>query len=76
MQDMVKAINQLSYRHNTSKVFSDFVEVSAIAVSNAVNAVDLAQFEQREKRYMDIVKQYKKRNLTNLLRFWVCWLIT
>lgn len=57
MQDMVKAINQLSYRHSTSKVFSDFVEVSAIALSNAV---DKPQFEPREKRYMDIVKQYKK----------------
>lgn len=57
MQDMVAAINKLSYRHSTSKTFSDFVEVSAISFSNAV---DKKHFEEREKRYFDILKQYTK----------------
>ena len=57
---MVKLIQQLSYRHNTSKVFSDFVEMSAISYSNVV---DKAQYDKREKRYLDIVQQYKKEEI-------------
>lgn len=57
MKDMIKAIKELSYRHNTSKVYSDFVEVSAIALSNAV---DKTNYAEREQRYLDIVGQYTK----------------
>jgi type I restriction-modification system DNA methylase subunit len=67
MQDMVKLIHQLSQRHSTYRVFSDFVEMSAIAHSNAT---DKAQFETREKRYFDIIKPYQKEEInefSNLL---------
>ncbi|WP_259015517.1 N-6 DNA methylase [Emticicia fluvialis] len=67
MQDMVKLIRQLSYRHRTHKVFSDFVEMSAIALSNAT---DKAHFEPREDRYLEIVKNYNQEELnefSNLL---------
>jgi hypothetical protein len=60
MQDMVKLIQQLSYRHSTSNVFSDFLEMSALAFSNVV---DKSQFEEREKRYMEIVGKYKKEEV-------------
>lgn len=60
MQDMVKLIHQLSYRHSTNKVFADFVEMSAIALSNAT---DKTQYEPREKRYLEIVKHYTKEEL-------------
>lgn len=57
---MIKLIHQLSYHHSTSKVFSDFVEMSAISFSNAL---DKGQFEDREKRYLEIVKNYKKEEV-------------
>lgn len=60
MQNMVKLIQQLSYRHSTSKVFADFVEMSALAFSNAV---DKSQFDEREKRYLDIVGRYQKEEV-------------
>lgn len=60
MQDMVKLIHQLSYRHSTNKVFADFVEMSAIALSNAT---DQTQYEPREKRYLEIIKHYKPEEL-------------
>lgn len=60
MQDMVQLIHQLSYRHSTNKIFADFVEMSAIALSNAT---DKTQFEPREKRYMEIVKHYTPEEL-------------
>lgn len=60
MQDMAKLIHQLGYRHNAYQVFADFVEVSAIAFSNAV---DKPQFDKREQRYFDIIKRYDKDEL-------------
>ena len=60
MQDMVKLIRDLSHRYSPYKIYSDFVEVSAIAFSNAV---DKPQFEKREQRYFDIIKGYTKEEL-------------
>ena len=60
MQDMVQLIHQLSYRHSTPKVFADFVEMSAIALSNATHKT---QYEPREKRYLEIVKHYNPEEL-------------
>lgn len=44
------------HRHHGYQVFSDFVEMAATSVSNAV---DLRQKEKREARYMEIVKRYQ-----------------
>ncbi len=57
---LVKLITELSYRHSQWQVFSDFVEMGALSISNAV---DLAQCEKREARYMEIVKRYKPDEL-------------
>lgn len=52
---IAKHIESLGHRHNRWDVFSDFVEMSAISISNGV---DLAQREAREERYLQIVKRY------------------
>ena len=41
-------------------MFSDFVEISALAISNSV---DRAQFDAREKRYLEIVGKYKREEV-------------
>jgi type I restriction-modification system DNA methylase subunit len=41
-------------------VFSDFIEISAIAISNRA---DLSNFNSREKRYFEIIKDYSKQEL-------------
>jgi hypothetical protein len=46
--------------HRPETVFGDFVEMAAIAISNAV---DLQQREKREKRYLEIAKGYKAEEL-------------
>lgn len=56
MSPLAKAIERLSRRHDKWRVFSDFVEMAAISISNAV---DIAQREPREARYMQIVKAYE-----------------
>jgi type I restriction-modification system DNA methylase subunit len=60
MKDIVKLIRELSQRHSTYKIYSDFVEMSAIAMSNAT---DKAQFDKREKRYLDIAERYSKEEI-------------
>jgi hypothetical protein len=54
-KNIVTTISDLAYRHSSWQVFSDFVEMSAISLSNAV---DLRHREEREARYMTIVKRY------------------
>lgn len=56
MTPLAKAVERLSHSRDRWRVFSDFIEMAAISISNAV---DLNQREKREARYMQIVKGYK-----------------
>ena len=60
LKEMEKLIRKLSHRHHTYQVFSDFVEMAACSISNAV---DPRHYEEREKRYMDIVRKYDKEEV-------------
>lgn len=53
-------IRQLGYKHNAWQVFSDFCELSALSISNAVDQV---HYEEREKQYLELVKRYDKKEL-------------
>ena len=55
-RELVSLINKFSYGHHLDTVFRDFVEMAALAISNRV---DRAQYDAREKRYMEIVSKYK-----------------
>jgi hypothetical protein len=59
-KELVKLIESFSHGHRLYTVFSDFVELSALAISNSV---DRAQFDVREKRYLDIVGKYKREEV-------------
>ena len=56
IDDIVKDIEKAAYAVNTSKFVSDLFECGAIAISNAV---DLAQKDKREERYLQIIRSYK-----------------
>jgi len=58
--DMIKLINKLAYKHSSYQIFNDFLELSALSISNAV---DLGQYDKREARYMEIVEGYDKEEL-------------
>ena len=60
---MKQIIQQFDKKHNTWKVYSDFLEISAISISNTC---DLANWEEREKKYLEVIKPYSKEDL---LRF-------
>lgn len=55
--NMLKMFTNLSYRHSIWDVYSDFIEMAALAISNSV---DLIHYGAREKRYLEIIKKYTK----------------
>ena len=56
IDEIVKDIEKAAYTVDTFKFVSDLFECGAIAISNAV---DLAQKDKREKRYLQIIRSYK-----------------
>lgn len=56
--NLIKLIQKLSYRHQTWQVFSDFLELFALAVSNSM---DWRQAEEREKQYLETINRYEKK---------------
>jgi hypothetical protein len=73
MDDHHRAITNLfqanCHRHRPHAVFSDFCEMAALAVSNAV---DLAQFAPREERYLQIAKTYDRAELARFTEMLAC----
>lgn len=59
-QNIVRLFQSMGYRHDTYKLFADFCELAALSLSNAV---DLAQREGREARYLQIVNGYTREEV-------------
>lgn len=59
-QNILRLFQSMGYRHDTYKLFADFCELAALSLSNAV---DLAQRESREARYLQIVKGYTREEV-------------
>ena len=64
-----KLFQQNCDRHRPHTVFSDFCEMSAISISNAV---DLAQREKREARYKMITGTYERDELRRFAQMLGC----
>lgn len=57
VKELCRMINKID-SHSAWEVFSDFVAMAAISVSNAV---DKDQAEGREKQYMELIGKYRKQ---------------
>lgn len=57
---LAQLFNDACYQHNRWSVWSDFVVMAAISISNAV---DKTHAEERERAYMSMAKKYNKREL-------------
>lgn len=71
---MGKLLQENARRHRLHKVFSDFCELAALALSNSV---DLVHRDAREARYMQIVGEYERdemQRFPQLLAVLVDWL--
>lgn len=69
MWNVLKLIQQIAYRHSVWNVFSDWVEIMAISISNSCDNV---HYEEREKRYMEIVGQYNGDELNKFAGAFAC----
>ena len=59
-REFIKIFDSLCYGQSRYQVWADFVHMFALSI---VNAVDKTHFDEREKRYLRIVKAYKKEQL-------------
>lgn len=59
-KEIVKLFSAFDGSKNRRKIFDDFLWMTAIAISNSV---DLMHREEREKMYMQIVQQYKPKEM-------------
>lgn len=57
-KEFLKAFHQLTYRHRPWDVWRDFIIMFACSLSNPV---DKSHYEEREKRYLKIIKKYNKQ---------------
>ncbi|MBB5707334.1 N-6 DNA methylase [Sphingopyxis panaciterrulae] len=57
IRTICKLLRSCTYRYDLHALFSDCMEAAAIAMSNAI---DLANRDAREKRYLDIVGRYER----------------
>lgn len=56
-KEFLKEFGRLSYSHSAWEIWNDFVVIAACALSNPV---DKMHYEEREARYLGIIKKYKK----------------
>ncbi|ABF13102.1 MULTISPECIES: N-6 DNA methylase [Cupriavidus] len=54
---LLSLFKQFGHRYSVHEVFSDFVEIAALSISNSV---DRHHAEAREKRYKEIVRRYER----------------
>lgn len=60
MKEIIKDFKDLAKSRDLWQVYRDFLEVTAISISNAV---DLGQADAREERYRQVIKAYKKEEV-------------
>ena len=60
VKQMTKVLHSMTHRHDLYRVFSDSMEMLALAVANVC---DLDQFDAREARYLNIAKAYNRDEL-------------
>ncbi len=68
-KELMKLMREASYNHTIYDVFRDFCEMSAIAISNAV---DWPQRDAREAVYLERVKKYDAKTLAMFQKMFGC----
>lgn len=57
-KEFLKMFKELTISHRAWDIWSDFIIMAACSFSNAV---DKSHYEEREKRYLQIIKKYNKK---------------
>lgn len=64
-KELCNALTSVSNRYSTWQIFEDFLMMSSISISNAV---DWNFKEERENTYIDIIKKYDKHELNRFVK--------
>ena len=67
--EFCRLVRENARRHSLQQVFRDFCELSALSFSNATDRVN---FDKREARYMQIVRQYERDEVDRFPRMLAC----
>lgn len=62
-----RTVQALSYKHERWRVFSDFCEMAACSLDQAVQ-----QHDDREQQYLSVVKRYDKDEVTQMTKLLAC----
>lgn len=65
MKEIIKQFERLAKEKDTWQVYRDFLEMTAISISDVC---DIEQAKEREKRYMDIAKTYTPEQLNEIAK--------
>lgn len=68
-KELVALIKGMAPRWGFRDVFTDFIELSSLSISNVV---DKAQFDAREARYLQIAKKYPREDMERFPRMLAC----
>lgn len=63
-KEFIKYFENLSFKYGRYRVWTDFVYISAYAISNPF---DKRFFEEREKHYNEIISRYEKEEISNFV---------
>lgn len=63
----IKTFNEIAYRHNPWTVWTDFVNMAATSIANAVDREE-ARWKRREQSYLASVKKYERDETDKIIR--------
>lgn len=67
LQDIIKIFESLRYKRDLWSLYSDFLEMMTISISNSAERFFLpGSFEKREERYLSLAKTYEKEELLKM----------
>lgn len=58
-EEIIKCIEKISGSYNPQQVFSDWVQIMALATQNACWLIKDKYWEDREEKYLAVIKKYK-----------------
>lgn len=68
-KQFLDSFKRLTYRNQDWRAWSDFVELAACAISNRL---DKSKYDEREKRYLEIVKGYERAEVDEFPKLLAC----
>lgn len=68
-KEFIKYFENLSFKYGCHRVWSDFIHISAYAISNPF---DKRFFDEREKHYNEIISRYEEKEISNFVHMLAC----